>query len=323
MLSDRLTAIRASARQLRMLLAPALCLLVLVVSPAAFGQAPDPSMATGTSSRTARTDAAARIPYDQLHPEMARKIRDVVGTATLYRQLPVTTIQSDPDLYLTLLRYPEVIISTWQLMGVTQMTAQRVGPFSMKVADGAGTTTRTDLVYGDPNLNVFYSEGEYDGPMLFRKVTGSCVIIIESAYHAGDDGSPVVTSRLNIFLKIDNMAAGLFAKTIHPLVGTTADNNFVETLRFAEKLAKTTATNGPGVQNMSERLNGLQPDVRQRFKDVVGLTWSRNQDPALQTVPMRRSPPANGVTATIQDRAAPASWQHPSQVTPDPRAVGR
>jgi hypothetical protein len=253
----------------------AICCGSFAVAQNASGQMIDTSMATGTSGKSQRAAAAARIPHDQLDPAVSQKVAEVVRKATIYRQLPVTTINSDPDLYLTLLRYPEVIISTWQLMGVTQMNAARVAPFTMQVADGAGTTTRTDLIYGDPTLNVFYSEGEYDGPMLFRKITGKCVIIVESLYQADVAGQTSVTSRLNIFLQIDNMAAGLIARTIHPLVGTTADDNFVETLKFAEKLAATTEKNGPGVQRMGERLNGLQPDVRQRFIEVAGVAWQR------------------------------------------------
>ncbi len=234
------------------------------------------SAATGTSGKSFRAEAKSRIPYERIEPKIARKIADVVDGATIYRQLPITTIQSDPDLYLTLLRYPEIIISTWQLMGVTQMTAQRVAPFAIESADGAGTTTRAELVYGDPELNIWYAEGAYDGPMLFRSVTGKCVIVCESRYVMDATGQPSVSSRMNVFLEIDNLAAGLIAKTIHPLVGTTADHNFVETLKFAEKLSQTTDRNGPGVQRMAERLQDVQLDVRQRFSEAVGIAWQRS-----------------------------------------------
>lgn len=235
------------------------------------------SEATGTSSKTYRKQAISRIPFNQMQPAVAKRISDVVNSSSLYRQLPVTTIQSDPDMYLFLLRYPETIISTWKLMGVSVMEARRTGDFQLQSNDGAGTTTNAELLYGQPNLNIYYAEGEYDGPMLFRKVTGKCIIMIESDYQRGQDGKIHVTSRMNFFMKIDNLAASIIAKTIHPLVGTTADHNFVETLRFAEKLSQTSSRNGPGVQRMANRLEGLRPDVRQRFKDIAGVTWQRAQ----------------------------------------------
>lgn len=242
----------------------------------ASGQEPDKSMATGTTSKAQRAAATSRIPYDQLEEAVADKVANVVRDASIYRQLPVSTIKTDPDLYLTLLRYPEIIVSTWQLMSVTKMNSRRVAPFVLDCTDGAGTKTRTQLVYGDPHLNVYYSEGEYDGPMLFRKVTGKCVILVETRYEADEAGNPQATTRMNLFLHIDNMAANLIARSIHPLVGTTADHNFVETLKFVESLNHSASVNGPGVQRLADKLPGLDPDVRDRFRDVAGLAWQRS-----------------------------------------------
>lgn len=236
----------------------------------------DPTMATGSTSSTYRKQAAARIPYQKMSPAVRHRVADVVNNASLYRQLPITTIQSDPDMYLFLLRYPETIIDTWRLMGITEMNARRTAPFRLQAADGSGTTTTAELVYGDPTMNIYYAEGAYDGPMIFRKVQGSCVIMVESNYNRGRDGKVHVTSRMNFFLKIDNLAASIIAKTVHPLVGTTADHNFVETLKFAEKLSQTSERNGRGVQHMADRLESLNPEVRQQFQEIAGVVWERS-----------------------------------------------
>ncbi len=254
------------------------------------------SMATGATGKTYRKRAITKIPFQQMTPAVSQKVSDVVNGASLYRQLPVTTIESDPDLYLFLLRYPETIISTWGLMDVSEMTATRTGPYSLTATDGAGTTTSADLIYGDPTLNIYYAEGEYDGPMILRKVKGKCVIVVESEYRRGQDGKVRVTSRMNFFLKIDNLAASIIAKTIHPLVGTTADHNFVETLKFAEKLSETAEKNGPGVQRMANRLKGLDPNVQRRFQELVGLTFQRAQT--------RSEGAAAGAGTAIQGRFA-------------------
>ena len=280
----------------------------------------DRSMATGTTSNTYRKQAAARIPYQQMSPAARQRVADVVNNASLYRQLPVTTIQSDPDMYLFLLRYPETIIGTWNLMGISEMSARRIAPFRLKAADGSGTTTNAELVYGKPNLNIYYAEGEYDGPMIFRKVTGSCVIMVESDYRQGADGLVQVTSRMNFFLKIDNLAASIIAKTIHPLVGTTADHNFVETLKFAEKLSQTSARNGPGVQRMANRIDALTPEVRQRFQEMAGVVWQRSQPQSTRSTAVQtgfsepaRSP--SGARQTVQSppvqRGISARYQRP------------
>ncbi len=276
------------------------CFSVLFVPALLTAQVTDSGAASGTSNRNYRQQAAARIPLRQMAPAVAQQVANVVNGATIYRQLPITTIQSDPDMYLFLLRYPEAIISTWRLMGVSEMTAVRTAPFQLQAADGAGTTTNAKLIYGDTRLNVYYAEGEYEGPMLFRKVTGKCVIMVESDYQRDSDGKVNVTSRLNVFLKIDNMAAGIIAKTIHPLVGTTADHNFVETMKFAEKLSETSERNGPGVQRMAARLEGLRPEVRSRYMEVAGITWERAHGQVTTE--------AEQVGYNPQATAPPATW---------------
>lgn len=233
------------------------------------------TIGTGSSSKKYKQSAISKIPFNELTPQMARKVADVVQHASIYRRLPVASVESDPDLYLYLVRYPEVVISIWRLMGVSHMTADRVAAFQLRADDGAGTKTDAQLIYGKPKLNIYYAEGEYDGPMLFRRVTGKCVLVLESDYRRNTAGKVVVTSKLNVFLKIENLAASIIARTVHPFVGTTADHNFVESLRFMEKLSSTTQENGAGVQRMANRLSGVTPEVRSRFIDIAGIVYQR------------------------------------------------
>ncbi len=268
-----MTAI-CSAKRLIMPVNVGISLLMLVLTQNLSGQVVQ-TMGTGSSSKKYKQSAIAKIPFNELTPAMARQVADVVQHTSIYRQLPITSVESDPDLYLYLVRYPEVVISIWRLMGVSQMKADRVGNFQLRADDGAGTNTDVQLIYGKPKLNIYYAEGEYDGPMLFRRVTGKCVLVLESDYRRNSAGKVIVTSRLNVFLKIDNLAASIIARTVHPFVGTTADHNFVESLRFIEKLSSTTQENGPGVQQMTHRLTGLTPDVRGRFVDIAGIAYER------------------------------------------------
>lgn len=230
---------------------------------------------TGISTTAARRAAAASIPLDAIAPEHRHEVINVVREAGVYRRLPITTIECDPDMYLFLVRYPEVIVNTWQLMGITRMSADRVGQFTLRASDAAGTSADIELIYGSNNLNIYYGEGVYEGPALVRRATGQCLVILKTDYHRSNTGEPLATSQLDVFLNIDNMAANVIAKTVMPIVGSTADHNFVETLRFVETLNATTVRNGPGVQGMAQRLTSTRPEVRQRFGQVAQLVSER------------------------------------------------
>jgi len=232
--------------------------------------------ASGSSSRHLRDQARQRVPLDELPPELQAKVEQLVSSPSVYRQLPVTTIDTDPDLYLFLLRYPETILNIWQIMGVTQMTAERVASFRMKFEDGVGTAGNLRLIYGTPHLNIYYGEGIYEGPLLFRKVRGKCLIVVSTRYHRDAQGRPQTTSTLDMFMKIDHLAASIIAKTVHPLVGSTADHNFVETLKFVEKLSAEAGENAGGMHRLAQRLTLVRPEVRHRFEQIIDLVDQRN-----------------------------------------------
>jgi len=61
---------------------------------------------------------------------------------------------------------------------------------------------------------------------------------------------------------------------IQPIVGSTADHNFVESLKFIQRLDQTTQNNGPGVEQMSKRLD-IDPAVRQKYVQVIEQVFQR------------------------------------------------
>jgi len=233
------------------------------------------TLAAGSSSKKLRDQVARQIPINKIAPEQRAKVAAVLKKTSVYRRLPVTAINTDPDLYLFLVRYPETILSIWQIMGVTQMSADRVSPFKMNFDDGVGTDGDVELVYGTPNVNIYYGEGIYEGPLLFRKVAGQCVLVLQTEYHRDAEGNPLATSTLDVFLKIDHLTAGLIAKTVHPLIGSTADHNFTESLKFVEKLSTATQENGPGVHGLAQRLQRMHPDVQKRFRGIIDVVSQR------------------------------------------------
>ncbi len=264
---------------------------------------------TGSSKRHFRVQAQQSIPFDQLNQQTKDKIFDVVDKPNIYRHLPVTTIQADPDYFRFLVRYPEVIVNIWQLMGVTQMSIERQGPFTVKTDDGVGTISSLELIYGNDNLHIFYGTGSYEGPVLRKKLNGECVLVMRTEFAEGPDGKPQATNQLDVFLKVENATLGLIAKTIQPIVGSTADHNFVESLKFVQRLNETTEKNGPGVQQMSHRLD-IDRDVREKFIESVEQVFERALKlNSLQTISPPQVAPQNA-PGFSQRAVAPAQYEN-------------
>ena len=224
----------------------------------------------GNASRQAREEALRAIPFDRLTDAMRHRIQGVVAKPTIYRRLPQHSMECDHDLYLFLIRNPEVVVNIWDVMGATQIKLQRTGPYAFNATDGAGTTSKVELAYGTKNLHIFYGDGLYEGALLKHRVPGRAVVVLRSQYQQGENGQHVVNSVLDMFVELDNVTVDAIAKTFHPIIGRFADLNFLESAKFVGRLSQTAAQRGEAMQRLAGRLNNVSPDVRRQFAEIAG-----------------------------------------------------
>ena len=176
-------------------------------------------------------------------------------------------------------------------MGVTQVSATRTGEYHLDTSDGVGTDSKVELVYGTPGMHIYYGEGQYEGSMIRTRVNGKCVIVLQSELTHDPAGTPLVTNRMDVFLKMDSVGARILAKTLHPLVGKAADHNFVETARFMSRISDAAQTNPGGIQQMAQRLPSCDQKTRDEFAAVAEAASVRAATMASQrqTVPTGRT----------------------------------
>ena len=116
-------------------------------------------LTSGSSGKQFRQEGIAAVPFQLLNKETAAKLKPVLDKPSLYRRLPKMAIECDQDYFRFLIRYPEVIVEIWKLMGVTKMDSSRVGPYRLASDDGAGTLSDLELVYGDGKKHIYYGNG--------------------------------------------------------------------------------------------------------------------------------------------------------------------
>ncbi len=228
-----------------------------------------------STSRASREQAIRQMPLRSLNEPIRSRIQKVVSRPTIYRRLPIEVIPCDPDLYLFLVRYPEVIVNMWQLMGVTKVVIKRTNAYAYDARDGAGTVSKVELVCGTRDQHLFLAEGYYDGPLMPRRVTGRCVLLLTSAYSRDAKQRSFVSNRLDVFVQVDKVGAEIVAKTLHPLMGRTIDTNFAESVRFVSQVSHVAESNGPGVQRLVSRLNTIEPEVRTQFAQIASAINQR------------------------------------------------
>jgi len=240
-----------------------LCLLAIVSYPAV-GRTEET-----VPSHEKLAETVAKIPFQELNQEARQKINSVLDKPSFSRRLPSASIPCDHELFLFLVRHPEVLVNIWDVMQITKVELLRVADFEFRGNDGAGTTCRSELIYGTSNLHIYYGTGVYSGTMAARDVSGRCLCVLRSVTGQDTAGNPTIGSQMDIYMKLDSFGADLVTRTLAPVVGKTADSNFRETAHFISQLSQVCENNPTAVQNMAQRLTKVQPEVRQKFSQCA------------------------------------------------------
>jgi hypothetical protein len=222
-----------------------------------------------STSDATRREAVQAIPLDKLLPDDRAKVESVLSNVSIFRRLPTKVVDCDPDLYLFLVRHPDIVINIWEIMKVSQLQLRQIDENQFQLSEPGGTMAQFAFVYRNHNTHVLYGEGTYEGPLLGRPVKGRGVLVLKCGYVRDTNGRYYITSRVDSFLTIEPAGAELFTKTVSPLMGKTADNNFIQTVSFVSSLSRTAETNSRGVQRLASRLGNVQPEVRARFAEVA------------------------------------------------------
>lgn len=236
------------------------------------GQSPRPDALTipgnaddGESSREARIAAIRSIPFEQLTPDATQRLRRIIDEASYFRRMPTQTVACDTEMYLFLIRHPEVVVSLWDVMGMTKVTLERIGEYQLRGNDGVGTKCNMDLIYGSENLHIYQSQGAYSGNLWARELQGRCVVCIHNQPTRLADGTPGMVAWMDAFLKLENVGADLAVKALGPFVSKTADHNFAECAGFFSQISQTAWTNPDGLVRVASRLPRVAPPVREQF----------------------------------------------------------
>jgi len=254
-------------------------LVVLLAAGIALAASPSGGSADstqGTSNATARKNAVQSIPFDKLDADSRAKVNSVLSNVSVYRRLPVRVVNCDPDLYLFLVRHPDIVVNIWEILGVSQIQLRQVDIDTFRVAEAEGTSATLEYLHHSADTQIVYGTWTYTGPLLARKITGSCLTILKSGYSKETDGKYYITSRLDGFVSVDSGGAELLARTLQPLVVKNVDGNFIQTIAFLGSMSKTSEVNLAGMQRLAGRLTHVQPETRQQLADVTASVARRS-----------------------------------------------
>ena len=281
------------------------CLAVPSQAVGPFSLNPNPYK--GTTSGAARKSALACIPLKKLDEEARAKVDLVLSETSVFRRLPIRVVQCDPDMYLFLVRHPDIVVNIWEIMGICQVTVRQVDENKFTVVDKTGTRGTAEFLYSSPTTHIIYVEGVFEGAPLTIPARGRTLLVLKSGYVLEPDGRYYVTSRMDAFVQIEHGGIELLTRTFQPVVGRVVDINFLQTAGFLGSLSRTAEVDMRGMERLADKLTNVQPEVRHKFVQ-------------LSTQVARRAaqlPESNGLAGagpvTLDDLQATADGAHASR----------
>jgi hypothetical protein len=250
----------------------------------------------GTTSDTARHDAVKAIPLGKLSEENRAKVDAVLSNISIFRRLPTRVVDCDPDMYLFLVRHPDVVVNIWEVFKISRINLRETGEGQFQINEQGGATASLEFVYQSHDMHVVYGEGVYRGPLLNKPVKGRGVLVLKNGYVRETNGRYYVTCRMDSFVSIEPAGAELITKTVSPVLGKTADNNFVQTLAFLGSLSRTAEVNSPGVQRLGSQLLHIQPKIRDEFIELAAAMPEKQAAIATKNSAAKQQPNASQST---------------------------
>ncbi len=233
-----------------------------------------------TSNRAACDDAVRAIPWKQMSPASRQTAQSVIENTSIYRRLPTRIIDCDPDLFTFLLQHPEIVIDVWRVMGISQVALNKAPDGTYHGTDGAGTTGTVRYLFCNwgqsaHNVAVVYADGGYKGPPFVVPLKAQSIMLLRSSAVRETNGRHYVTVRIDSFVRVEQLAVELVAKTVQPWIAKTADQNFIETLSFVSNFSRTAEKNPQGMRRLAYRLDGLDEPTRNELVSLCFRTAER------------------------------------------------
>ena len=97
-------------------------------------------------------------------------------------------VNCDPDLYLFLVRHPDVVVNIWEILGVSQLQLRQIDIDTFRIVEAEGTAATLEYLYHSRDLQIVYGKWTYTGPLLARKITGNCLAVLKTGYSKDSDG---------------------------------------------------------------------------------------------------------------------------------------
>ena len=218
-----------------------------------------------------RISADELLPMNQVLPERADDVRDVIENSTIHRQGKPESSPCDANLYLALLNEPSLTLSLWKDLSQAPVKLQHLGPNQYYGDDGMGTTATWEFVYRSSRLHALFCDLTHVRPTTRSKLEGRIVLLVRSEYYRGrtDEELPWIQHDVEAFVKVDSKGWRALAKTVRPILEKVLEQQVQEAGWFVSLMGRLVAQHPVWAIDVVTKDREIPQEYREYFPKVV------------------------------------------------------
>jgi hypothetical protein len=230
-------------------------------------------LSEGTSSREELTAAVQRLPLSSLTSAGRARIAGVTGEPSLFRRLPMITCRTDPRVYSYFTEHPDVAVSIWRAMGISQMQMRQVSATEWETDLKDGTVGLITLLHATPTSRLVLCEGEFKSPLLAKPIRSTGLMHLQTQTWQDAAGQAYVTHTADMFVQFHSSAVETIAKLISPMSFKMADGNFEEVTVFIRMMDEAMSHEPGWVEQTAGRMEGVLPGTDKQLLDIAAQVF--------------------------------------------------
>ena len=246
---------------------------IALVSHAAVSPSAVQVLQKGTSDRAAMNAAVANLPLAEMTTANRARARRVIDNVSMFRSMPTIRIPVDHDVYQFFVDHPDVAVSTWRALDVSQCQLWQTGPASFEADLGDGSFGVIDVLHKAPGDVVIIGDGEFKSPLLSAPIKAVGVMHLKTKFVTLQDGKTETISHATLFVNFPSQTIETAAKIISPFTNMVIDRNFQEVGLYAHMMTEA-MRNQPGwIEMVVGQLDGILERNRIGLMEVTARAY--------------------------------------------------
>ena len=256
---------------------------------------------------------------DRLAPEAQRKSQLVVKNLGMFRRLPAISFECDPDVYDYFLRNPDVAVSTWRAMEISQFQLRETGANQYHADAGDGSVGEVELLLHTPTETMIHCDGAFKSPLLPKPIVARSLMRLQTSFAKDAEGRMIGTHTGDVYVEFPSQAVEAVARVIAPVSHNIADRNFKQMTLFVHLMSQAMARHPGWIEQTGNKLDGISKQRKLEFLEVSARSCA---------ISRKRIAVANGMQPLSPDESLTPfrNWnvqQSSGQGTAQPSSTGK